>query len=88
MSVETYQGRPCARGHAGVRLLSNRKCVECNRADRRAQYAVRKEAEKIQLARAKRLRDALNRETLYALLYPQDFDNNGWHRAGRAYVEY
>lgn len=85
---ETYQGRPCAKGHDGVRLRSNRACVECNKANRRAQYAQNKESEKAQMAKAARLRKAVLRVTYYLTFHEQDFDRNGWHWAGRSPVEY
>lgn len=28
-TTETFQGVPCKRGHPGVRLVSNRKCIDC-----------------------------------------------------------
>lgn len=37
----TYQGRPCKRGHKGVRYISNRQCVDCQaewRADHREEH--------------------------------------------------
>ena len=34
-SEKTYVGRPCKRGHSGLRLLSNNDCIECAYARRR-----------------------------------------------------
>lgn len=37
---DTFQGRPCRRGHSGLRHVKSRNCVECQRAATKA-YRVR-----------------------------------------------
>lgn len=79
---ETYFGKPCARGHSGERLSSNRQCVMCNRANAANVREARKAAKAQGLARG---RDELS---MIAIWYPEEFDRSGWRRAGRATVEY
>jgi hypothetical protein len=68
-SSTLYLGKPCAKGHRGMRFLSNRSCVECHRQERRD-------------ARAKgRTREGMNAEEFEAAvlmaLYPEEFERTG-----------
>lgn len=66
-----YMGQPCAHGHAGMRYVSNKMCVECAKA--RALGQAEAGEDKNNLAR---------RENAFlAEWYPEEFDRQGWRRA-------
>lgn len=52
--TETFQGKPCKRGHSGIRYVVGRECVECYRNRRREKYASDPSERAKQLARAAR----------------------------------
>ena len=52
--AETFQGKPCKRGHSGIRYVVGRESVECCRNRRREKYASDPEQRAKQLARAAR----------------------------------
>jgi hypothetical protein len=60
---KTFRGKPCLRGHAGLRKVANGNCVACSLG--REQVPTRQ-------------KHALQRNTIYALLYAQEFDALGW----------
>lgn len=37
---KTYQGKPCKYGHSGLRYVSNKKCLDCDRARSKGRSAV------------------------------------------------
>lgn len=44
--LRTYQGPPCAQGHAGIRSVSNSACVECQRIYNKAYKQARAQSER------------------------------------------
>lgn len=38
MTAATYQGRPCKRGHPGIRYTGNHTCIECHKVYRARWY--------------------------------------------------
>lgn len=71
-NVSTYKGKPCKIGHEGIRLLSNKQCVECRKLEyekNKKKYSKNRKTKHRQQPRKAMFKSARDRAKKFSLAF-------------------